>query len=70
MVVLYCSKALDVHMAIALLHVEGGQYTSEALDDDLLAYLTDINIKDLSTFSRNTIITCLHFIVYLNTIFI
>ncbi|KAI8434431.1 hypothetical protein MSG28_012465 [Choristoneura fumiferana] len=46
-------KALDVHMAIAILRVEGGQYTSEALDDDLQAYLHDMNAKDLSTLTRS-----------------
>ncbi|XP_063894987.1 bumetanide-sensitive sodium-(potassium)-chloride cotransporter [Helicoverpa armigera] len=46
-------KALDVHMAIALLRVEGGQYSSDALDDDLQAYLSDVNLKDLSAFSRS-----------------
>ncbi|KAL0821329.1 hypothetical protein ABMA28_005921 [Loxostege sticticalis] len=46
-------KALDLHMAIALLHVEGGQYTADALDDDLLAYLQDVNAKDLSAMSRD-----------------
>lgn len=40
-------------MAIALLRVEGGQYTSDTLDDDLQAYITDVN-KDLSTFSRKS----------------
>ncbi|XP_072938252.1 bumetanide-sensitive sodium-(potassium)-chloride cotransporter isoform X2 [Epargyreus clarus] len=47
-------KALDVHMALAVLRVEGGQYTSEALDDDLQAYLQDMNTKDLSAFSRSS----------------
>ncbi|XP_075979539.1 sodium chloride cotransporter 69 isoform X2 [Anticarsia gemmatalis] len=47
-------KALDVHMAIALLRVEGGQYTSDTLDDDLQAYLNDMNVKDLSAFSRSS----------------
>ncbi|KAJ8714745.1 hypothetical protein PYW07_002970 [Mythimna separata] len=46
-------KALDVHMAIALLRVEGGQYTTDALDDDVQAYLSDVNLKDLSAFSRS-----------------
>ncbi|XP_063368078.1 bumetanide-sensitive sodium-(potassium)-chloride cotransporter-like [Cydia amplana] len=46
-------KALDVHMAIAILRVEGGQYTSEALDDDLQAYLQDMNAKDLTTLTRS-----------------
>lgn len=46
------SKALDVHMALALLRVEGGQYTGETLDDDLRAYLNDMGHKDLSAFSR------------------
>ena len=39
-------------MAIALLRVEGGQYTTDALDDDVQAYLSDVNLKDLSAFSR------------------
>lgn len=39
-------------MAIALLRVEGGQHTSDALDDDLHAYLHDVNAKDLSAVSR------------------
>ncbi|KOB78003.1 Bumetanide-sensitive Na-K-Cl cotransport protein, partial [Operophtera brumata] len=47
-------KALDVHMAIAILRVEGGQYTSEALDDDLRAYLRDMELKDLSTATRSS----------------
>ncbi|KAJ0174949.1 hypothetical protein K1T71_009090 [Dendrolimus kikuchii] len=46
-------KALDVHLAIALLRVEGGQYTTEALDEDLQAYLQDMNAKDLTAFSRS-----------------
>ncbi|XP_049871575.1 bumetanide-sensitive sodium-(potassium)-chloride cotransporter isoform X2 [Pectinophora gossypiella] len=48
-------KALDVHMAIALLRVEGGQYTADALDDDLRSYLNDMNTKDLSLFSRSSV---------------
>ncbi|XP_028166446.1 bumetanide-sensitive sodium-(potassium)-chloride cotransporter-like [Ostrinia furnacalis] len=46
-------KALDMHMAIALLHVEGGQYTADALDDDLQAFLRDVNVKDASAMSRS-----------------
>lgn len=46
------SKALDVHMAIALLRVEGGLYSSETLDDDLQACLHDLNAKDASVVSR------------------
>ncbi|XP_026741334.1 bumetanide-sensitive sodium-(potassium)-chloride cotransporter [Trichoplusia ni] len=46
-------KALDVHMAIALLRVSGGQYCGEALDADLQAYLADVNLKDLAAFSRS-----------------
>jgi hypothetical protein len=41
-------------MAIAILRVEGGQYTSDALDDDLNAYLNDVNAKDLSAMSRES----------------
>ncbi|CAH0399333.1 unnamed protein product [Chilo suppressalis] len=36
-------KALDMHMGLALLRVEGGQRADGALDDDLLAYLDDLN---------------------------
>ncbi|KAH9638064.1 hypothetical protein HF086_014925 [Spodoptera exigua] len=47
-------KALDVHMALAVLRVEGGQHAPEALDHDLHAYLADVNLKDLSAFSRSS----------------
>ncbi|XP_026325882.1 bumetanide-sensitive sodium-(potassium)-chloride cotransporter isoform X2 [Hyposmocoma kahamanoa] len=46
-------KALDVHMALAILRVEGGQYSSDALDDDLRAYLHDVTDKNLSLFSHS-----------------
>ncbi|KAF9419898.1 hypothetical protein HW555_003731 [Spodoptera exigua] len=53
-------KALDVHMALAVLRVEGGQHAPEALDHDLHAYLADVNLKDLSAFSPNIfIIMCI-----------
>ncbi|CAH2269402.1 jg16428 [Pararge aegeria aegeria] len=45
-------KALDVHMALALLRVEGGLYTRDALDADLQAYLDDTNARDHSAVSR------------------
>ncbi|KAF9814551.1 hypothetical protein SFRURICE_020729, partial [Spodoptera frugiperda] len=47
-------KALDVHMALAVLRVEGGQHAPDALDHDLHAYLNDVNLKDLSAFSRSS----------------
>ncbi|GBP30320.1 Bumetanide-sensitive sodium-(potassium)-chloride cotransporter [Eumeta japonica] len=40
-------KALDMHMAIAILRVEGGLQSSEALDEELQAYLHDMNVKEL-----------------------
>ncbi|XP_039758585.1 bumetanide-sensitive sodium-(potassium)-chloride cotransporter isoform X1 [Pararge aegeria] len=46
-------KALDVHMALALLRVEGGLYTRDALDADLQAYLDDTNARDHSAVSRS-----------------
>ncbi|CAH1637162.1 unnamed protein product [Spodoptera littoralis] len=46
-------KALDVHMALAVLRVEGGQHAPDALDHDLHSYLNDVNLKDLSAFSRS-----------------
>ncbi|CAF4829096.1 unnamed protein product [Pieris macdunnoughi] len=46
-------KSLDVHMAIALLRVEGGLYSSETLDDDLQTCLHDLNAKDASVVSRS-----------------
>ncbi|CAK1541996.1 unnamed protein product [Leptosia nina] len=46
-------KALDVHMAIALLRVEGGLYSNETLDDDLQACLQDLNVKDSAVVSRS-----------------
>ncbi|CAH0758269.1 unnamed protein product [Diatraea saccharalis] len=36
-------KALDMHMGLALLRVEGGQVSREALDDDLLHYLVHLD---------------------------
>ncbi|XP_037292359.1 bumetanide-sensitive sodium-(potassium)-chloride cotransporter isoform X2 [Manduca sexta] len=48
-------KALDVHVAIALLRVEGGHHTADALDDDLRACLDDLNSNDLSAFSRSSL---------------
>ncbi|KAI5643913.1 solute carrier family 12 domain-containing protein [Phthorimaea operculella] len=45
-------KALDLHMAVALLRVDGGQYTADMLDDDLRAYLHDVNNKELTMFAR------------------
>ncbi|VVC98790.1 unnamed protein product [Leptidea sinapis] len=47
------SKALDVHMAIAVLRAEGGLYASDALDDDLQSCLHDMNQKDASVVSRS-----------------
>lgn len=53
-------------MALALLRVEGGQYTGETLDDDLRAYLNDMGHKDLSAFSRvyRTFWDTLHLDIY------
>ncbi|XP_052742375.1 bumetanide-sensitive sodium-(potassium)-chloride cotransporter isoform X2 [Bicyclus anynana] len=45
-------KALDVHMALALLRVEGGLYTRDALDSDLQAYLDDA-ARDHSALQRS-----------------
>ncbi|XP_050679374.1 bumetanide-sensitive sodium-(potassium)-chloride cotransporter isoform X2 [Leptidea sinapis] len=48
-------KALDVHMAIAVLRAEGGLYASDALDDDLQSCLHDMNQKDASVVSRSSL---------------
>ncbi|CAG4955548.1 unnamed protein product [Parnassius apollo] len=46
-------KALDVHMALALLRVEGGLYKDDALDEDLRACLKDLNVTDAGAFSHS-----------------
>ncbi|XP_062530592.1 bumetanide-sensitive sodium-(potassium)-chloride cotransporter isoform X2 [Bombyx mori] len=46
-------KALDVHMALAILRIEGGQYSSEALDEDLQIYLNDLNANGVAGISRS-----------------
>ncbi|XP_053611514.1 bumetanide-sensitive sodium-(potassium)-chloride cotransporter isoform X2 [Plodia interpunctella] len=46
-------KALDVHMALALVRVEGGQLAADALDDDLQAFLQDVALPGAATTPLN-----------------
>ncbi|XP_013170024.1 PREDICTED: bumetanide-sensitive sodium-(potassium)-chloride cotransporter isoform X3 [Papilio xuthus] len=46
-------KALDVHMALAILRVEGGLYSGDALDQDLRICLKDLSLNDTAAFSRS-----------------
>ncbi|XP_045538736.1 bumetanide-sensitive sodium-(potassium)-chloride cotransporter [Papilio machaon] len=46
-------KALDVHMALAILRVEGGLYSGDALDQDLRLCLRDLSHNDTAAFSRS-----------------
>ncbi|KPJ14477.1 Bumetanide-sensitive sodium-(potassium)-chloride cotransporter [Papilio machaon] len=46
-------KALDVHMALAILRVEGGLYSGDALDQDLRLCLRDLSLNDTAAFSRS-----------------
>ncbi|XP_013170023.1 PREDICTED: bumetanide-sensitive sodium-(potassium)-chloride cotransporter isoform X2 [Papilio xuthus] len=47
-------KALDVHMALAILRVEGGLYSGDALDQDLRICLKDLSLNDTAAFSRSS----------------
>lgn len=44
-------KALDVHMALAILHVNGGLHVPHSSDEELNAFLQDVNQGDMTALS-------------------